>query len=186
MSAMKVYCASLILCAMLGFSAATQAANNTIAGAFGIWFGEMLDSEEQELVFEGKDGERAYAVNTPPRAYDALNRYTVFVTDDDRVFEIVGDGRLESQDACIEELIHMTEVVAAKYPGAARLASEGTLIRRTMLRQGEHLVEIVCVDEYLAIRYRDDGILRQAADSGSRDSDQVPSAKLSERDTAGL
>ncbi|MEX0730956.1 MAG: hypothetical protein WED00_11270 [Aquisalimonadaceae bacterium] len=184
---MKMRIGLFLLCAALALSPVAHAENGAIKGAFGFWFGETLDTSGKAPVFRGDNGVRAYAVESPPSPYGAFSRYTVYVTEDDRIYEIAGDGRMDSSSACIDELLFMTEVVAAKYPGAARLASEGTLIRRTVLRKGHNLVEIVCLDEDIAIRYRDDGVLTRPLDARlAKGAQEGRPAETRERDTSGL
>lgn len=175
------------LCMLLLMSGSAYGEEAVIEGAFGYHFGQVLETEGREPAYRGEGGIRAYTVDRPPRPYQALSRYTVHVTAGDRIYEIAGDGRVDSRDACLDELEFVSEVVLDRYADVVRLESRDELIARTVLRQGSRLVEIVCLDEAFAVRYSDDSVLASSGISSARERQEAPpSDDRRNRDTSGL
>ncbi|MGD8429086.1 MAG: hypothetical protein PVH31_01655 [Ectothiorhodospiraceae bacterium] len=174
--------------AALILSGVSVCASAAITGAFGIELGSVFKPDSPREVRNGPNGQRSYVITNPPKPYSALDTYTVRVGRDGRVFEIVGSGTLKSADACKQEQAFIAETVVKKHGAAARMRTEDPLIDRTVLREGDRYVEIVCVGTGLDVRYRDPTVLsRSETPEPEKSGAKEPMiSKPEDRDTSGL
>ena len=100
------------------------AGSEAVTGAFGLSFGQVLDSSQREQLGTEKNGGIEYRF-TPDHPYQPLNEYSVFVTPGSRrVYKIQGVGNFHSMKSCRQSLSDLEAVLEEKYEKTSHKITE--------------------------------------------------------------
>ena len=114
----------LFLFFIVMLSSPVWADDEPVTGAFGLSFGQVLDSSQLEQIATEKNGGIEYRF-TPDHPYQPLSEYSVFVTPTSRrVYKIQAAGNFRSMKSCRRELSQLESVLDRKYDKTSGEISE--------------------------------------------------------------